>query len=157
MWILTQACLVIDKKTNTSKFVPVWEMQSDNEENCGLVYEGKQYYSNTHLVDVLYNTSSKEFNAGIKINYIPKCDRLQVGQTVYYEKTFSNAKELSKTKIISSDTRISTSYILLYTGKCDDYLFENNRYHITEYETVYKLKNCGNTLFKHFQLFTLGV
>ena len=164
MWISIKAALYVDKKQNTTAFIPVWEMKSDNDEEngCGLRYLGKQYHS-SDLYDVFYNTCTKEFKPGIKIDYHEKGDTvLDVGNVVYYEKS-SRFRQLSKSKISNTLTRIASSYLLRYSGDSDAYLFagsgvtpvKDEVYQIVIHDTWYQLEDCGTNLYKSYQFYTL--
>lgn len=164
MWISIKACLCVNKKLNIVSFVPVWEMESDNnnEEGCCLRYLGKQYYC-SDLHDMLYNIHTKEFKPNVIINYYEKNNQsLDVGKEVYIEKN-ATFRTLVKVKIVKSITRISSSYMLCYTHDGDRYLFDdsgitpikNETYHIVVHETLYQVENRGDNLYKHYQFYTI--
>jgi hypothetical protein len=164
MWISIKAALYVDKKQNTTTFIPVWEMKSDNDEEngCGLRYLGKQYYS-SDLHDVFYNTCTKEFKSGVVINYYETPEQsLDVGKEVYVEKS-SSFRQLVKTKISKTFTCISSSYMLRYTSDGDKYLFvnsgitpiKNEVYQIIVHETLYNIESHGDNVYKPYQFYTI--
>ena len=162
MWITIKACLYVNKKLNTTSFIPVWEMQPVGSSEELLEYLDKEYYI-SDLHDVYYNTHSKEIKLPTTINYYEKQNILSVGENVFIEKP-RFFKELVKTKISKAMKRISHSYILQYMNSADDYLFVDSGitpvidevYQIVIYETVYNIENDGDKLYKRYNFYTIA-